>query len=44
MQGLAIVDTYLAGTTAARLAATHDLSPSNLKRILAIRQATKIYI
>jgi DNA-directed RNA polymerase specialized sigma24 family protein len=39
-QRLAIVDAYLAGTTAARLAATHELSLSSLKRILRSAKAT----
>jgi len=39
---LAIVDAYLAGATAARLAATHDLSLSSLKRILRSAKPTKI--
>ena len=44
VQVLAIVDAYLSGATAARLAATHDLSLSSLKRILRSAQATKIRI
>ena len=43
-QRLAIVDAYRSGATAARLAATHDLSLSSLKRILRSAKATKIYI
>jgi DNA-directed RNA polymerase specialized sigma24 family protein len=43
-QRLAIVDAYLAGATAARLAAAHDLSLSSLKRILRSAKATKICI
>ena len=41
-QRLAIVDAYLSGVTAARLAATHDLSLSSLKRILRSAKASKI--
>lgn len=43
-QRLAIVDAYRSGATAARLAATHDLSLSSLKRILRSAKANKIYI
>jgi DNA-directed RNA polymerase specialized sigma24 family protein len=43
-QRLAIVDAYRSGATAARLAATHDLSLSSLKRILRSAKATKICI
>jgi DNA-directed RNA polymerase specialized sigma24 family protein len=43
-QRLAIVDDYLSGATAARLAAAYGLSLSSLKRILRSAQATKIRI
>jgi predicted DNA binding protein len=43
-QRLAIVNAYRSGATAARLAATHDLSLSSLKRILRSAKAAKIYI
>jgi hypothetical protein len=40
-QRLAIVDAYRSGAPAARLAATHDLSLSSLKRILRSAKATR---
>jgi len=43
-QRLAIVDAYRSGATSARLATTHDLSLSSLKRILRSAKAAKIRI
>jgi hypothetical protein len=40
----AIVDAYLSGATAPRLATTHDLSLSSVKRILRSAKATKTHI
>jgi hypothetical protein len=40
----AIVDDYLSGATAARLAVAHGLSLSSLKRILRSAGATKVHI
>jgi hypothetical protein len=43
-QGLAIIDTYRSGATTARLAATHGLRLSCLKRILRFAKAPKIHM
>jgi hypothetical protein len=43
-QRLSIADAYRSGTTAARLAATYDLSLSSVKRILRSAKATRVYI
>lgn len=43
-QHRAIVNAYRSGVTAARLAATHDLSLSSLNRILRFAKATEICI
>jgi hypothetical protein len=43
-QRLAIVDAYRSGAAAARLASTHNLSLSSLKRILRAAKATRIQV